>query len=194
MSTEKSDRRVKYTRMVLRQSLLELMKDNPIAKISVTDICKIADVNRGTFYSHYNDPYDLLNQIEDELFQEIVKALENISQDDSGGHLSYSVTPDIFVCIYENSDICSTLLGKHGDTEFIRKIIYSAQARCFDAWAKMLGPKNKRLFDYLFSFIANGSVSIIQIWIENGMKETPKEIADIVNSMANEGIKAFLLK
>ena len=53
MAVERSDRRVRYTKTVLKQSLLELMKDRPIGKITVTEICRLADVNRNTFYAHY---------------------------------------------------------------------------------------------------------------------------------------------
>ena len=70
MAVDKQDRRVRYTKMVLRDSLLELMQTAPINKITVKDICERADVNRGTFYLHYQDPYDLMHQIENELIDE----------------------------------------------------------------------------------------------------------------------------
>lgn len=60
----KSDRRVRYTRMVLKQALLSLMLERPITRITVTEICERAEVNRATFYAHYADPYDLLARIE----------------------------------------------------------------------------------------------------------------------------------
>ena len=72
----RQDRRVRYTKLVLRQSLLELMRDRPINKINVTDICERADINRGTFYAHYADQYDLLAQIENELYEEIKRSIE----------------------------------------------------------------------------------------------------------------------
>ena len=65
----KSDRRVRYTRMVLKQALLSLMLERPITRITVTEICERAEVNRATFYAHYADPYDLVARIEKELFE-----------------------------------------------------------------------------------------------------------------------------
>jgi AcrR family transcriptional regulator len=87
-SERKNDRRVRYTKTALKQSLLELMRDRPIEKITVKDICEKADINRGTFYAHYTDPYDLLTQIEDELFNEILKYVET------------SLQPNPFPCCY----------------------------------------------------------------------------------------------
>ena len=52
----KSDRRVQYTKRVLQEAVLELMKTQSIDKLTIKDICELADVNRGTFYLHYATP------------------------------------------------------------------------------------------------------------------------------------------
>lgn len=64
-----TDRRTKYTKNVIRQALMELLKEKPISKITVTDICKLADINRSTFYSYYEDVYALMTQMQNELFE-----------------------------------------------------------------------------------------------------------------------------
>ena len=56
---KKEDRRVRYTKLAIRESFLALLSEKPIEKISVTEICKRADINRGTFYSHYDDIYSV---------------------------------------------------------------------------------------------------------------------------------------
>jgi len=75
MKKFKEDRRVRYTKMVLRESLLALMKQKAISKITPTELCRHADVNRNTFYAHYSSPYDLLIQIESELYEEIRQSI-----------------------------------------------------------------------------------------------------------------------
>ena len=72
MSSKKIDRRKKYTRMVLKESLLEILKSKPITSITVKEICERADINRSTFYSHFNDQFDLLFQIEEELIDDMI--------------------------------------------------------------------------------------------------------------------------
>lgn len=59
-----TDRRVKYTKMILRQSLIEVLKEKPISRLTIKELCERADINRATFYSHYSDQFDLLKQIE----------------------------------------------------------------------------------------------------------------------------------
>ena len=69
------DRRVRRTKQLIKQSLIELMHEKSFKEITVTDITKRADLNRGTFYLHYVDIYDLLSKIEDETLQAIEEML-----------------------------------------------------------------------------------------------------------------------
>lgn len=71
----KTDRRTVYTKMVIKDSLLELMKSRRFDKISVTAVCAQADITRATFYLHY---YDLWNVV-DELLAEALQISESMS-------------------------------------------------------------------------------------------------------------------
>ena len=75
MKTPALDQRVRVTRMLIRRSFLELLKQKPIQNISVREICEAAGINRGTFYSHYTDIYDLQHKIEDEMLRDFENAL-----------------------------------------------------------------------------------------------------------------------
>ena len=61
---EKENRKIRYSKKVIRDSLMELMESKPILSVSIKDICELADISRSTFYSHYKDQYDLLRQVE----------------------------------------------------------------------------------------------------------------------------------
>ena len=62
---KRDDRRARYTKMVIHDAFFELLESEGFDKMSVTDICKRADVNRGTFYLHYEDKYALLDELID---------------------------------------------------------------------------------------------------------------------------------
>lgn len=189
MDATKLDRRVRYTKLMLRQSLLELMKKEDVDKISVTDICKQADINRSTFYAHYSTPTDLLNQIEEELFDKLNVTLGRFSE--GGQPASHAVISDLVQYLADNSDLCKILLGKHGDSAFLKKVLQLAQQRSFRAWASEMDKSKEANFAYLYSFIANGSVGLIQDWIEGGMREKPEAIANIIATIAAAGFSAF---
>ena len=60
---KKEDMRTKRTKKALKKALTKLMVNESIDKISVTDICNGAEINRVTFYTHYNDKYELLHEL-----------------------------------------------------------------------------------------------------------------------------------
>ena len=75
MEKEKMDRRVRKTKSLLLQCLLQLMEEKDVKDISVKELADLADINRGTFYLHYSDIYDMLSKVEDELFVEFENIL-----------------------------------------------------------------------------------------------------------------------
>ena len=72
---QKNDRRVRKTRSLLRQALVRLMNEKSIQEITVTQLCEACDINRGTFYLHYTDVYDLLSRIEEEMLTDFENVL-----------------------------------------------------------------------------------------------------------------------
>ena len=64
--TKKQDRRTRYTRQTIKDTFLELLKQKSFTKITVTEICKNAEINRGTFYLHYYDIHDVANYVQTE--------------------------------------------------------------------------------------------------------------------------------
>ena len=77
MDEKKKDLRIIKTRKALYNAFEELMKSKPFEQIKVSDICNKALINRSTFYDHYADKYDLLeeyiNSLKDSLTEEITK-------------------------------------------------------------------------------------------------------------------------
>ena len=74
----KTDARVRYTRKVIQDAFLDVLKEKPISRITVKEVCDKAEINRGTFYKHYQDCYDLLDKIEEEGLREFEKMLASI--------------------------------------------------------------------------------------------------------------------
>ena len=114
------DRRVMRTKTLLIHSLSTLMKQKNIKDITVKELCELADINRGTFYLHYKDIYDLVEQIENELFQEFESILMSYTIDDISRRPKQLLT-DVCKFLDENRDICSALLGDNGDINFAQK-------------------------------------------------------------------------
>ena len=95
MKIDKDDRRVKYTKMVLKESFIKLLKDKDITKITIKEICDNADIKRATFYAHYSDQYDLLRKIENELFDNIDECLSGYMFDHTDSNIIEALIQNI---------------------------------------------------------------------------------------------------
>ena len=77
MESQKEDRRIRRTQKMLKDSLIELMTERDFKNISVKDITERADLNRGTFYNHYTDTYDLLQKMESDVLADFQDMIDN---------------------------------------------------------------------------------------------------------------------
>ncbi len=70
------DLRVIKTRASIKDAFLEMLKKSPVEKISVTELSKQAQINKGTFYLHYQDIYELYNEVRDEFLQQMIESMD----------------------------------------------------------------------------------------------------------------------
>jgi AcrR family transcriptional regulator len=169
----KTDARVRYTRMVIRENLLKLLAEKPIKEITVKEICELAQINRATFYLHYQDPFDLLEQIENELFNDIT-ATFLLKQNDVNGMIR-----EIFAVIESNIDLCLVLFSENGDKMFLRRFMEFSRESIINIWHIQYPHATQNQVEYVYAFIIGGSVAVIEQCVRSGMKETPYQLADI---------------
>lgn len=65
-ASRREDRRTRYTKAIIHRAFFDLLREKGFDRVTVTDICKRSDINRGTFYLHYDDKYALLDEVIDE--------------------------------------------------------------------------------------------------------------------------------
>lgn len=178
MGSDKDDRRVKYTKMVLKESFIKLLEKKDISQISIKEICEDADINRATFYSHYNDQYDLFRKIEDELLDNIKTHIAEFDQKNNNMS-DVLLAEKIFEYIKENARLCKLLLSERGDFSFQKKIMMLV----YDLIIDKLTDNNvitKEDAKYVYSFTITGCVGIVQKWLNEDMKKSPHFMAEMV--------------
>ena len=183
-SETKIDRRVLYTKMFLKESLLELMKEKPIDKITPTELCRHAGINRNTFYKHYYTTRDLLQEIEEEFSAQLVESIGEKLQQGNIQHLLL----EICNIVLEKKEFCKVLLSKNGDPAFMQDVIMLGKGLILENWERMGVQLNDEKMEIVFSFIINGSVAIMRSWAANDMLIPPSEIADLINRLTMHGI------
>ena len=171
MAENTTDRRVRKTRGQLRQGLVRLMREKSIQDITVKELCEECDINRGTFYLHYTDVYQLLHSIEDELLVEFERVLDGLTAQS----VLAAATPSPAMCsmfelLADNADMCLVLLCHNGDMAFLEQV------------------KD----DYVYSFIVSGCIGMLQCWLEKEMPISPREMAAMVEGVLVKGVTALL--
>jgi AcrR family transcriptional regulator len=178
LSGIKGNRRILYTKKIIKESLIDLLQHKKIHEVTVTDICKKSDINRGTFYTHYKDAYDLLKSIEDELFYQISEYIEETPVEDYKDILLLKALE----LIEENKELCKILFSKQMENNIMDRIIYVANKAEIDKLVN--NSKVDDVFlDYFIKYAVGGVVSVIQTWLENDLNESPKEIVNIINDI-----------
>ncbi|MEQ8236099.1 MAG: TetR/AcrR family transcriptional regulator [Syntrophomonadaceae bacterium] len=181
------DRRVRKTKKVLKESLATLLLEKNINSITVQELVKHAGINRGTFYLHYRDIYDMLSQIEMEMIEE----MEEISKRYPPSLGKNSHNPYIAALlqyIWDNRTFCKMLLGPFGDMAFVEELKKLVAQKRFSYLMDSYPYKKLQDYQYCVAFTVGGCIGLIQTWIESGMEKSPQELAQVAEVMIQNGI------
>ena len=174
----KTDIRTKYTKKIIRECFFELLKEKPLNRITVKEICEKADINRTTFYRYYKDPFDLMEQIQNEMlaaFRSHAKATMPIDMK--------SALEAMFSAVIHNQEMYLVLISDNADRSFVRRMILETYDLFKDSLAKKYPFFSDNQRRWMYYYIAQGSVSITIDWLNRGMKETPAEMATFIAEM-----------
>lgn len=182
MSKEREDRRTQYSKNMIRESLYELMKEKPLNKISVTEICKRADVNRSTFYAYYTDIYDLHQKIIKEFFSLQKQVIKNIKESlleiDDIRKITYDdyfKMADYYIKTVEDNAELYKFIFNQNSTSAIHasfgKVLYHTIR---DVLSPIILEKYTEEFKKAFTFVSGGTTAVITKWIEKDCIE-PRE-------------------
>ena len=187
MESAREDRRVRRTRARLRQALTTLLASKDIKDITVKEIADLADVNRGTFYCHYRDIYDMLTQVENALFEELGDLMNAYTASDLRSGLA-PILADAFRFVKDNGDFCAALLSSRTDSAFFQRLYAVVFERCMEEWGELYGLRDDPLRELKMNFIVSGVVGMIRTWLAAGLKQTPEEMAALAERMICQGI------
>ena len=187
MGIEPVDRRVRKTRRQLRECLITLLKEKKVQDITVRELTDMADLNRGTFYLHYKDVFDLLEKTEAELQEDFNQLVCKHDAVDLKQRPSV-IFNEIYSLLYDNADLIEILLGENGDLNFVNRLKQLIREKCLKDWMEVFRSGNAAAFDAFFSFIVSGCIGLVQYWLQTGLKETPEQMAKLTEHIITKGI------
>ena len=183
MENKREDRRSRRSRKLLKQGLLELMKEKRFSAISVRDVTDRMDLNRGTFYLHYPDTTALLRSLEEDMLAEAKELVDtHIAETEETGALRPVFEP-ILDYVVDHQDICAALFQNDSSSRFTERL--NDLIRHYGAGlveTRYPGAPRDRL-DCLLSFIACGLIGLVKMWFDGGMALPKEELTDQADRM-----------
>lgn len=185
------DRRIRKTKKAMSAALAELLLEKPLKNISVREISDIADINRGTFYLHYKDVFDMAEKLQNEIFEKFNDIVNNHEPKKNADEI-FPLLVELFNLLSDNSELAKVLIGKNGDAAFVDKLKQVIREKCFVNAKKTFGIKDDESFDYFYHYIVSGCIGIFGAWLNSGMKETPQDMAKLTKKFILTGAGALL--
>ncbi|HHU77432.1 MAG: TetR/AcrR family transcriptional regulator [Caldicoprobacterales bacterium] len=185
MKEKKTDQRIRLTRTLLKNALVQLMQENHISKISVRALCETAGINRSTFYLHYTDPYDLLASVEKEVLDNLNQHL-NLQSIVDKQPLSSQVMTRVLDYVKENVDLFKALLSENCDYAFQRDLMELAQVLSSQPNQSL----DQRTIGYVKDFCLSGTISVLQKWLQEGMQESTAQISEFIVQIMYFGLSS----
>ncbi|WP_426844852.1 TetR/AcrR family transcriptional regulator [Metabacillus sp. 84] len=193
----KTDLRIIRTRRSIRDAFIQLVREKGFEAMTIHDITAKAMINRGTFYLHYQDKYDLLERLTDEVFQDVIGNI-NPSTHLVGGKMHpknvETSIQSVFEAISAHADFFQAMLGSNGSLEFSRNMLSMIRTK-FDSEFTKAGLPEEQMHlpkDLVITFISSACHGMMTWWLQNGMIHSPAYMAQsIVKIMMNGPARSF---
>jgi len=185
-TTEKRpDRRRERTLHLLSEALLDLLKEQDYANITIQDITDKANVSRATFYLHFRDKDELLFSSMKRIYDELSKGYPTVTRSE------FTQVHDArdFEHVAAHADFYRAMLGAHGSPQFIRMVRAYLENLMREDVLKPLAPPDAHLpLDFIAAFMAGAEIGVINWWLNQGGEHTPEQMAQMMARMCLGGL------
>ena len=174
MNKQHENRRVRITKRMLKEALLELLEQNDLADISITALCEAADVHRSTFYNYYSDPADLLREIEQDFLDDIPPLPESLGQIDQDQLIEKNEA--YFDYVKENDRAFRILFDESKGSCFTSRLVTTLCA----GYIPVFSDVDEVTAWFMRMYVANGTVGMMREWVNTGYPVSSRKIAEMM--------------
>lgn len=186
MEAKRVNQRIRITKKIIHESLIELLEEKPVNKITVSELCKKSEINRSTFYKHYESVYDILEEIGKDIIYKI-ESTTSIKNKEKVLSLEEQVYE--MGTFFKNNPEEAKFLLKYFSADdpiiqnlFLKRITTGQINYTFSN--KEINPNAQKL---LFEFLIHGIYNLIKCWILEDIAMSPKEIGQLATEIARNG-------
>ena len=189
----KDNRSTRRTRSAIREALSEMLAVKPLGKITVQELIDRANICRTTFYAHYEDIYDLLSEVENDILSEIREGLEGLDQAPIRVEEQYPAIEAVMAVYAKHEKLIRLLNGPNGDPAFDARL----QDTIYQLTRDLRKVKEGDVFDEerhrLYScYVISGGISVLNRMLSANLPIDPAEAGRVLGAMAAAGERVFL--
>lgn len=177
------DRRFDRSEKAIKESMLKLMKEKPLEKISVTDICREADINRSTFYTHYVDIKALHLALEKDAASVYLSTLAMYRYDTA----TDDMVRQMLRLLKEKKDIFALLYSDQSTGIAMKMIIDTTRERTLPIWEKKSNLSKEEL-DYLFEYFMAGTNAVLKKWVNSNYSLPEDRLLQLIDDIVKYGL------
>lgn len=180
---EKENQRIAITKRLLKESLLGLLEEKALEKISVTELCREAGINRATFYRHYEIPRDVLIDLEKDLYYHLRRS---VSLPQSPADVRRSIE-QLCGFVEQHTELLRIIIRCNSDRDFVALFneLYA------EIWSEFSGVDilknlNQEDIKLLSLYSTGGCYFLLQHWLLGNIHMSAKEMADYLYGLLNK--------
>ncbi|MCD8200792.1 MAG: TetR family transcriptional regulator C-terminal domain-containing protein [Clostridia bacterium] len=163
------NQRVRLTKKLLKEALVDILRETPFNKVTISEICARAEINRTTFYKHYADETALYYEMESDM-------LKLLSENLGAGRDGQSSLTRLLCILRENRKVAAVMLNSDIDKDLSEKIFSLPE---IVSQIKDRAKGNCPRFEELFFFICHGGYELVRHWVNEGCVTPPEEISEL---------------
>ncbi|MDI9469247.1 MAG: TetR/AcrR family transcriptional regulator [Bacillota bacterium] len=193
----RTDPRSERSQLAYREALTRLLQRKPLDQISVSELSVEAGLNRSTFYLHYSNVRELLDDIENDMLAEFQAMLDRFTERTGGevvplfdpfDRTSIATLAELFTIIRNNAGYAATMLANPTESRLLRRVLEEGRETTMRLWRPLLEKESQTFLDYYYNFIAGGFIGTTLNWIEEGMRMQPLELAQLCLRFIYQGM------
>jgi len=190
--SRKVDLRVRRTRKLLRDALVQLMEQQRFETITVQAITDQAMINRATFYRHYQDKYDLLEHCMDDVVEELMQQIRPPVQE---GTVAGMDTPQhnfqlLFEHVREHAAFYRVMLGSAevgGFTQRIRSLLEEITMQRYQEIMAVNPAQPLMQPEFVMAYTSAAHIGAVSWWVNNDMPRSPAKMAEDLLTLLGKG-------
>lgn len=165
--------------------MFTLLQKKPVAKITVTELCEKAQINRATFYKHYLDVPDLMEKLEEHLFEQIRESFREPPVD-----FNKSLIELMYHTKKEGMRFMA-LGTENGDPNLMTKTFRICYEHAYPIAIQNMPNVDEMKRKMTYQFLSQGSGAILTSWIQDGMRQKPEEIVELIMRLCRSAVNAI---